>query len=202
MPTTATFELERQWLTPGKVERLQLLSAGTALRVEQVLAGWADDGAFVLGFAQALASSPLPAFFWEMPALTVEGLTRPFECVLVDAPALAATTSDPTPFAEIWATSSGATAAFANLGGDAWLIAPRPRPDVRAEACADIARFCRLAGAALQQSLWRRLAEELRPRIGAQPLWLSTSGLGVSWLHLRLDQRPKYYSYAPYRRAP
>lgn len=31
------------------------------------------------------------------------------------------------------------------------------------------------------------------------PLWVSTSGLGVSWLHVRLDSRPKYYTYAPYK---
>jgi len=29
--------------------------------------------------------------------------------------------------------------------------------------------------------------------------WLSTSGLGVGWLHVRLDSRPKYYTYEPYK---
>ena len=29
----------------------------------------------------------------------------------------------------------------------------------------------------------------------AKPVWLSTSGMGVAWLHFRLDQRPKYYTY-------
>jgi hypothetical protein len=33
----------------------------------------------------------------------------------------------------------------------------------------------------------------------ANPEWLSTAGAGVSWLHVRLDDRPKYYGYAPYR---
>ena len=31
------------------------------------------------------------------------------------------------------------------------------------------------------------------------PVWFSTSGLGVTWVHLRLDERPKYITYAPYR---
>ena len=31
-------------------------------------------------------------------------------------------------------------------------------------------------------------------------VWLSTSGLGVYWLHVRLDSRPKYYTYEPYKR--
>jgi len=32
--------------------------------------------------------------------------------------------------------------------------------------------------------------------------WLSTSGLGIAWLHVRLDERPKYYTHAPYRSPP
>ena len=43
------------------------------------------------------------------------------------------------------------------------------------------------------------LARELLARIDYRTLWLSTSGLGVAWLHLRLDHEPKYYQYAPYR---
>ena len=38
-------------------------------------------------------------------------------------------------------------------------------------------------------------------RLGTKPVWLSTAGAGVSWLHVRLDDRPKYYGYAPYRQA-
>ena len=49
-------------------------------------------------------------------------------------------------------------------------------------------------------------ADKLRAMIEAgtmsqsdAPAWVSTSGLGVSWLHIRIDTRPKYYSYAPFR---
>ncbi len=31
-------------------------------------------------------------------------------------------------------------------------------------------------------------------------VWVSTSGDGVSWLHLRIDTRPKYYQHAAYAR--
>ncbi len=30
-------------------------------------------------------------------------------------------------------------------------------------------------------------------------LWLSTAGLGVDWLHVRIDSRPKYYRHGPYK---
>ena len=30
-------------------------------------------------------------------------------------------------------------------------------------------------------------------------LWLSTHGKGVAWLHVRIDDSPKYISYIPYK---
>ena len=33
---------------------------------------------------------------------------------------------------------------------------------------------------------------------GGSPRWLSTSGLGISYLHVRIDKRPKYYSHQEY----
>ena len=32
-----------------------------------------------------------------------------------------------------------------------------------------------------------------------EPIWFSTSGSGVAWLHFRLDSRPKYYTYKPFK---
>ena len=29
-------------------------------------------------------------------------------------------------------------------------------------------------------------------------LWLSTSGLGAKWVHVRIDSSPKYYNWEPY----
>ncbi len=39
-------------------------------------------------------------------------------------------------------------------------------------------------------------------RLNSKPVWLSTAGAGVSWLHVRLDDKPKYYGHAPYRIPP
>ena len=37
-------------------------------------------------------------------------------------------------------------------------------------------------------------------RTSELPVWVSTNGDGVAWLHVRIDERPKYYAYAPYRK--
>jgi len=34
---------------------------------------------------------------------------------------------------------------------------------------------------------------------GGKTFWVSTSGLGVAWLHVRVDSKPKYYSHEAYR---
>jgi len=48
----------------------------------------------------------------------------------------------------------------------------------------------------------RSTARAITARLSDRPLWVSTSGLGVAWLHVRLDARPKYYQYTPYREQP
>ena len=51
-------------------------------------------------------------------------------------------------------------------------------------------------------ALWSAVATEMLTRLERDKetrLWLSTSGMGVSWLHIRLDKYPKYYNYLPYK---
>jgi hypothetical protein len=36
-------------------------------------------------------------------------------------------------------------------------------------------------------------------RVNMKPVWLSTAGAGVPWLHVRLDDRPKYCCFRPYQ---
>ena len=44
--------------------------------------------------------------------------------------------------------------------------------------------------------------QALLQRLGARPVWLSTAGGGVDWLHVRLDDRPKYYRHREWRQRP
>jgi len=63
---------------------------------------------------------------------------------------------------------------------------------------AHLAGFIRAAPVNQIQAFWRVTAAAVMERLGEQPLWLSTSGLGVAWLHARLDSRPKYYQHRRY----
>ena len=47
--------------------------------------------------------------------------------------------------------------------------------------------------------LWAAVGVAVKEALGEQPLWVSTSGLGVYWLHVRLDSSPKYFQHTPYK---
>lgn len=182
--------------------RLRIVDeGGTPLRFDQLLARWRaqpDDG-LRREWTDALRALPYAACFWELPALHPAMLETPFECVCLDAPSLAAVRrpADRDSFQRAFAVDDGAPfASFENLGGDALLIAPRPRS--AADDYRHLLHFLRRAPAADADALWQRIALELSERIARQTVWLSTAGLGVNWLHVRLDRRPKYFQHRPY----
>ncbi len=183
--------------SPG-LRRLRILDSKARLLTRgDTLAGWRDDTAFRGFFNNLLALAPFPAFLWETPPLLSATRERPFECVLVDSPALAGFAPDRESFAAYFATADDPVISFANLGGDATLVVPCPcaTPAVYTH----IAAFTRGAPDEQRQAFWQRIGEEAMALLSDRPLWLSTNGLGVAWLHARFDLRPKYYSYAPYR---
>lgn len=118
----------------------------------------------------------------------------------MDGPALIRMPPDPDPFAGNFeaAGPKADVAAFENLGGDAFLVAPTPRaaPDVYPH----MAAFSRMAPLGQRHAFWQAVGRAMSEHLADRPLWLSTSGLGVAWLHARLDTRPKYYTFDPYRR--
>jgi hypothetical protein len=164
--------------------------------IADVLAAWQRDAGFRSLFTSLLANAPYTAFRWETPPVTAASVSQPFEFVLLDSPDLARR-PDPDAFAEHFGRGIEGVAVFPNLGGDAILVVPCPLAPV--SAYGHLAAFVRLAPESQQHVLWRSVGEAMARRIGGRPVWLSTAGAGVSWLHVRLDDRPKYYGHGPYR---
>lgn len=181
-----------------RVRQSRVFRAASPLTCGEVIAAWQDDGAFCTWFNQSLAEVPFAAFRWETPPLITTNLNRPFEYVVIDSPSLV-TRPDRESFAgQFRRASAGQTVVtFANLGKDATLVAPCP---VAGDECyAHLGDFVRDAPEAQRSELWQRVGEALAARVNEQPVWLSTAGAGVAWLHVRLDDRPKYYHHGPYR---
>src|SRR5439155_23730819 len=158
---------------------------------------WQTDSEFRSFFVGVLAGSPFSAFRWETPPITTASANRPFEFVLVDSPGLART-PDADAFGEHFRGEvEGGVVEFPNLGKDAIMIVPCPLGPP--SAYGHLGAFMREAPEAQQHALWKLVGAAMQRRLGAKQVWLSTAGAGVSWLHVRLDDRPKYYEYAPYR---
>ena len=157
---------------------------------------WSSDREFVNFYSGILAAHAFPGYFWEHPPLTYMDVNQIYECTLLSTSAFLSVKPDRNAFKEYFNDAGGA-ASFTNLGGDAGLVAPVPQrqdDDFR-----DLAHFVRSADRDIQIEFWNLTGSEAIRRAGPRPYWLSTSGLGVYWLHARFDSRPKYYQHTVYR---
>ena len=193
------YSTEITHLNDGCVLRYRLLRNGGALSWSSVIDRWQNEQSFRCFFVSILADAPFPAYFWETPPVTSATINQEFEFVLVDSPQLAGVRTEQQAFAKHFASAEpGASVIkFSNLGGDATLVVPCPRGPL--SAYSQIAAFTAQAPDDQQHQLWTLVGATLERQLGTQSLWLSTSGLGVYWLHIRLDSSPKYYTHEPYR---
>ncbi|MDZ7756287.1 DUF6940 family protein [Rhodohalobacter sp.] len=153
------------------------------LKGNEEFRGWYD---------RRLQECPFEAFFWENRPMTRENLDEPYEYNLVESDFLARVSPDAQTFRSHFKPGREVVS-FPNLGNDAELIAPCPVSDN--SVYPHIGSFVRKAPESqIRQKFWKMVGSEMTHRIGAKPKWLSTSGLGVFWLHARIDSQPKVLS--------
>lgn len=183
----------------SNVHRYVVRRGAAVLSYAEVVGGWCDDEGFRSFHEELLIASEFHGFRWETPAVTSDTLDRPYEFVLIRADRLDRRV-DSRSFAEHFGRASGSVTVFPSLRGDAQLVVPCP--EANEIAYGHLAAFVRRAPAAQRDELLRTLGETLRARVGAKPIWTNTAAMGVAWLHVRLDSRPKYYHHSPYKAAP
>ena len=188
-------------VSAGQIHKVFVLRRKRPLSYLETVRLWQNDPTFRNAFTGFLAETPFPAYFWETPPVTSATASRPFEFVLVNSPSLPQRRANPRPFESHFAAvrAGEEVVTFSNLGRDAHLVAPCPLAP--ATAYPHLAAFARHAPKPQQHAFWRAVSAAVEERLGSRHMWLSTSGLGVAWLHVRLDDRPKYYSFRPYRSA-
>jgi hypothetical protein len=179
--------------------RWQLLDgAGCTLSFAEVIRGWRVSEPFRDFWVAGLHAATLDAYCWECPGVDDQSVRRPFECVFVPSPSLARMAVDRETFGEHFRPNCESVT-FDSLGGDAVLVAPCPAGP--GSDYAHLAKFVRTAPQERQLAFWQAVGEAMESRVGTAPVWLSTSGHGVAWLHVRLDSRPKYYLHSEYERT-
>ena len=181
----------------GHCFRMSIQQASSPVSFKTVIHAWQQDVTFRDFFIDLLVASPFTVFRWETPPVTAATACQPFEFVLIDSPRLARAADHQTFAQHFKATQSVVT--FPNLGQDAVLVVPCPHHP--SNDYSHLGAFLRQAPKSQQHALWAAVGTAMAKRLGSQPVWLSTAGGGVAWLHVRLDEYPKYYHYTPYRSA-
>lgn len=162
------------------------------------------------------SSMQFNAIFWECTPIS-QGTANsiPLEFVILDAPTLAERQYDlvafQDQFQQIAHERYDGVISFTNLGKDAVLVVPTP---VEIETSrfnypqymTHLASFHVGASENHIFNLWKEIGKTFLSVLNSEKdskkkFWLSTSGLGVSWLHIRIDTRPKYYNYVEYKIA-
>lgn len=183
----------------ASASKYRLFDDETPLPFRELIRLLEHDDEFAAWYTRLLADADFEAFYWEHPPLTLESVERDTEFVLLNAPALATLQAEPAPFQSLFDKECDEDViVFPNLGGDAMLIVPCPV--AATEGYPHLAAFLRSAPTDQVRSLWRNTAKTVYKNITPAPRWLSTAGLGVAWMHVRLDTRPKYYRHVPYTR--
>lgn len=167
------------------------------LTYAQVIELWKRDVDFRQFYNQLLADNKFEAYFWENPPITTTTIQQPYEFVLVNSSRLTRIKASKRAFSKFFNQNKNGVVYFENLGKDAMLVVPSPLS--KDSVYPHIAAFVRNAAKEQQQAFWQQVGEQVEQRLSHQKLWLSTSGLGVYWLHVRLDSRPKYYQYQSYK---
>ncbi len=170
------------------------------LNIRDVLDLWELDPEFVDFYISIFKRCGFLRYVWETPAMSTHSMDRTFEFVIHDSAWLSGP-PDRQIFADYYNTEAAreGIVAFDNLGGDALLVVPSPYWNDADYS--GLAAFFRNAPVAQQRTLWHELARHVKSRLSEKPIWVSVAGGGVPWLHIRLDDAPKYYRYGPYTEA-
>ncbi|NES83832.1 MAG: hypothetical protein F6K10_21815 [Moorea sp. SIO2B7] len=182
-------------LSEGKIREYRIFRGGESLSYIEMLEELRTSIDFRTFYNSLLNKCPFKAFRWENRLITTETKEREYTFVLVDSPSLERRL-DKTSFKEFLKPRDD-VATFPSLRKDATMIIPT-EPS-QCEGYGHLASFVRNAPNYVTDMLWKVVSEEVIKRIGREPIWLSTAGGGVSWLHVRIDTRPKYYQYTPYK---
>ena len=178
----------------------------TELTYEQFLKNILNEETFRTEFINVLRKSRFDAYFFETPKVSKMSLNEEkFEFILSAAEVLRNVEADENSFQEYFLKcKDSSVVTFPNLGRDAVLVAPCPGISNNLQHFSSLAPFVRSGDDAQVHEFWREAAKKMLETVnkkvlviqmgfrfiyfcsqGSQPTWMSTSGLGVYWLHLR-----------------
>lgn len=179
---------------------LNFAQDGHPITFHQTLTLWTESPTFRKFYWQPLIANGGNGCLWEHPRLTEASANEPYECVITRTEGFARFAASPNRFRSKMNLDSNVSS-FPNLGGDALLIIPN-EPDENTDVnCRDLIAFCRTAPEEWLHEFWEWVGVEALGALAdnSPRQFLSTHGFGVLWLHVRLEERAKYYKHQAYR---
>ena len=137
---------------------------------------------FTYKLIQFLLNVKYNAYFWECDQVD---MTKPFRFAIFNSKTLADRKQDNKAFNGIINCRNKLVISFPSLSKNVKLIVPCYK------SVADytsLSTFSRTAPIKQQVAFWKKVGQNIK-----EGNWISTSGLDVSWLHVRIANRPKYY---------
>lgn len=143
------------------------------------------------GIPQKYPSNITKRFFYRTSVCNAKKTNKYIE-TYTESNSLEALTQNYKPFEKHLITPKNKyVTSFVNLTGDSILIIPTPIKDKDYTTMKD---FVDNAPLEQQQELWKHVAECAEKMLTiVDEIYINTHGLGVSYLHVRLDTTPKYY---------
>jgi hypothetical protein len=189
-----TEEIEN--LEQSEVIKYRILHGEKVLSFQEFIDLLISSEKFRLYFNELLVTNKFNAYFFEVKPISINSIAQDFEFVLVNSISLSKIKSDNSAFIQHLSTLEPVVS-FYNLNKDALLIVPNELSNIKYYA--HLALFVRNATINQINKFWQTVGIKYQQSIKDKPIWLSTSGLGVYWLHMRIDTKPKYYSYSKYK---
>ncbi len=177
---------------------LHIYSNGNPLSFKDVIARWKKDEEFHDFYRDLLIEFGGTGCFWEHPPISKFNENDTYEVTIIKTSSFEGRLADCTPFLS-QVTNNEKFISFENLSKSAKLLIPNP--NVFDNNCRDLIEFLTNAERRDISVFFVRIGSLIDEEISVDSSYryLSTHGLGVIWLHVRLDLRPKYYHHRPYK---
>ena len=180
-----------------KTIKFHLKQDDNYLSFQDVFKLWKQSSGFIEFYINELIALGYTAFYWEHPAINSNLLDKRYECIILKSIPLETLPINERAFKD-YIVSNELVVDFMNLGKNARLIVPTKATNK--EIYNHIGKFIRQADKAQIIKVFKTVGKAILEEIEQQKLiWLNTAGLGVIWLHIRLDSRPKYYKTIAYK---
>lgn len=167
------------------------------LTFNEVFNLWESNPNFIQFYVSELRNMGLDAFYWEHPALKTIFLENNYECIIQRSIPLETKEINENAFSD-YIYKNEQVVDFMNLGKNARLVIPTKQSEK--SIYNHLGKFINYATEEQIIAVFQRVGQKIKEEIEKkETIWLNTAGLGIIWLHIRLDTKPKYYKTKQYK---